>query len=105
MTTHNFEDHPVPDGLAMFNDELIERLRTMAFLFSEAVHARDGHTSGYVPLTDQDAGFASILVNTDDIETLNAAISALGGKPVHLGDVEQLHLEEKHGVTDEEIPY
>ena len=66
--SETFEDHPTPDGFSISHEEIVERLRDMAFRFSEAIAQDDDE----------------MRVEVADIETLNLAISALGGKPVRL---------------------
>lgn len=66
-----FESHPTPPGLEISQEDVVERLRDMAFRFSEAIANDDDE----------------LRVGAYDIDTLNFAISLLGGTPVHLAEI------------------
>ena len=72
MTTQNFEDHPNPDGLAVSHEEIVERMRELVFRMCSAIEI-DENVLG---------------IDGADQETLNLAISALGGTPVKLAEAE-----------------
>ena len=56
---------------AISHEEIVNRLREFAFGIAEALGTMEN-------------GTVNAWVSTGDIETLNLAISALGGKPVRL---------------------
>ena len=75
MTTHNFEDHPVPDGLAISHEEIVAKLYDMASYFAVELGS--------------EGNYCAANITNDDVLALNLAISALGGTPVKLTEQDE----------------